>query len=417
MIDQVSKSEAQVFRIALRKFGPFESAVQKIWDRYCLYSGCRLKAELVPFDLHELHDTTLVKKGLKNGNWDVAHINTDWLYEGYMDGAFEDLRPFIDQKPPSAFPQGWSQSLLASQQFEDEVVGLPFHDGPECLIYRKDLFEDPLEQERYFAQYGKALAIPETWNDFKQIARFFNRPDQNLFGSVFACYPDGHNTVFDFCLQLWSRAGTLVDSNGRINVDTPEAIEGLEFYRKMLKDTNAVHPGSVDFDSVQAGAAFARGEVAMMINWFGFASFCEVDPESRVKGKVEVALLPTAPGSRSASLNVYWLYTLGSGSIHKAIAYDFIRFAVNEENDKMLTMEGGIGCRISTWMDLEVNKIVPYYHKLEQLHECAQTLPQKSNWASIAALIDEMVLRALHSEQSVANIVSEAQGKINLIDN
>ncbi len=408
--------ENEVFRIAVRKFGPFESAMQKIWDSYCLYSGCRLKVELVPLDLHELHESTLVNEGLKNGDWDIAHLNTDWLYEGYVNGALENLVPYIDQYPPAKYPNGWSPSLLASQQFGEQVVGLPFHDGPECLIYRKDLFEDPLEQERYLAKYGRVLAVPQTWDDFKQIAQFFNRPEQNLFGSVFACYPDGHNTVFDFCLQLWSRGGTLVDGTGKIKVNTAQAIEALRFYKEMLNDRNAVHPGSVDFDSVRAGAAFARGEVAMMINWFGFASVCEVDQASAVKGKVEVSLLPAAPGCRAASLNVYWLYTIGSGSKHKAMAYDFIRFAVNEANDKLLTMEGGIGCRISTWKDQEVNQVVPYYHKLEQLHESAQTLPQKSNWASIASLIDEMVLTTLNTGKSVAEIVSEAQYRIELID-
>jgi len=406
----------EVFRIAVRKFGPFESAMQKVWDQYCLSSGCGLKAELVPMDLHELHESTLLNKGLKNGDWDIAHINTDWLYEGYTAGAFEDLKPFIDQQPPAVFPDGWSSSLLASQQFNDQVIGLPFHDGPECLIYRKDLFEDKTEQDRYLAEYGKPLAVPQTWDDFMEVARFFNRPEQNLFGTVFGCYPDGHNTVFDFCLQLWSRGGSLVDDNGRVKVDSQQAIEGLELYRAMVKDMDAVHPGSADFDSVRAGAAFARGEVAMMINWFGFASVCEVDPASAVKGKVEVALIPAASVSKSASLNVYWLYTMGSGSRHKEIAYDFIRFAVNEANDKLLTLEGGIGCRISTWKDAEINQIVPYYYKLEQLHENAKTLPQKSNWAEIAALIDEMVLNALHSDKAVTEIVKTAQDKINLID-
>lgn len=406
----------EVFRIAVRKFGPFESAMQKVWDQYCLSSGCGLKAELVPMDLHELHDSTLVNKGLKNGDWDIAHINTDWLYEGYTAGAFEDLKPYIDNQPPAAFPDGWSNSLRSLQQFNDQIVGLPFHDGPECLIYRKDLFEDKAEQEHYFRQYGKVLTVPKTWDDFIQVARFFNRPEQNLFGSAFACYPDGHNTVFDFCLQLWSRGGALVGENGKVNVNSNAAIEGLEFYKDLVKDLDAIHPGSAGFDSVRAGAAFARGEAAMMINWFGFASVCEVDPTSAVKGKVDVAEIPAATGSKSASLNVYWLYTMGSGSRYKQVAYDFIRFAVNETNDKLLTLEGGIGCRISTWKDAEINNVVPYYHKLAQLHECAKTLPQKSNWAAIAALIDEMVLAVLHTDEAVAEIVSIAQDKINLID-
>jgi len=407
-------SKNEVFRIAVRKFGPFESAMQKVWDKYCLSSGCELKAELVPLDLHELHESTLVNNGLKNGDWDVAHINTDWLYEGYTAGAFENLKPFIDVAAPSAFPDGWSNSLLASQQFNEDVIGLPFHDGPECLIYRKDLFEDKAEQELYLKQYGEKLAVPETWEDFVKVARFFNRPEQNLFGTVFACYPDGHNTVFDFCLQLWTRGGSLVDDKGRVKVDSPQAIEGLDFYRAIVKNNNVVHPDSVGYDSVQAGAAFARGEVAMMINWFGFASVCEVDVASKVKGKVEVTLLPSS--GQSASLNVYWLYTIGSGSKHKQLAYDFIRFAVNEENDKLLTLEGGIGCRISTWEDAGVNEVVPYYHKLAQLHECAMTLPQKSNWAEIASIIDELVLSALNSEEATGAILKIAQDKINSID-
>lgn len=409
-------SRNEVFRIAVRKFGPFESAMRKIWDQYCQFSGCRLAAELVPLDLHELHESTLVNKGLKNGDWDLAHINTDWLYEGYADAAFEDLKPFIYHQPPSAYPEGWSHSLLALQQFNDQVVGLPFHDGPECLIYRKDLFEDKKEQERYHAQFGKALSVPNTWDDFINVARFFNRPEQNLFGTAFACYPDGHNTVFDFCLQLWSRGGDLLDEAGKVNVISTAAVEGLEFYRNLVQDATVVHPGSADFDSVSAGAAFARGEVAMMINWFGFASVCEVDPESAVKGKVDVAEIPAAIGCKSASLNVYWLYTIGSGSRHKQIAYDFVRFAINQVNDKLLSLEGGIGCRISTWKDEEVNLIIPYYHKLETLHAAAKTLPQKSNWAEIAVLIDEMVLNVLRSDQPVYGIARLAQDKINSID-
>lgn len=405
-----------MFKIAVRKFGPFETTMQKIWDKYCLYSGCRLKADLISLDLHELHESTLTNNGLKNGDWDVAHINTDWLYEGHTGSAFEDLKPYIEDSPPAAFPKGWTKSLLASQQFDKHIAGLPFHDGPECLIYRKDLFNDPAEQQRYLAKYGRPLTVPQTWTDFLEVAHFFNRPEQNLYGTVFACYPDGHNTVFDFCLQLWSRGGTLVEENGSVKVHSPQAIEGLEFYRKIVKDKDVVHPGSEKFDSVQAGAAFRRGEVAMMINWFGFASVCEVDAESKVKGKVEVTLLPVTSGCQSASLNVYWLYTIGSGSQHKKIAYDFIRFAVNEENDKLLTLEGGIGCRISTWKDAAVNEIIPYYHKLEQLHECAQTLPQKSNWAEIAAVIDDMVLSALNSVESTVAILKAAQDKINLID-
>ena len=142
---------------------------------------------------------------------------------------------------------------------------------------------------------------------------------------------------------------------------------------------------------------------------------CEVIAESGVKGKVDIAPIPCTAGNKSASLNVYWLYTIGSGSKHKQTAYDFLRYATNRQNDKLLTLEGGIGCRISTWTDPEVNAIIPYYHKLEQLHQNARSLPQKNNWAQIAHIIDEVVLQAINTDTAAMQLLATGQQKINLI--
>ena len=409
-------NQIDTFKIAVRKFGPFETAMQKFWDQFCVVSGCDLKLEMVIMDLHELYKTTITHNGLANGDFDIAHINTDWVYEGYLNQAFEILNPYINTKKPADFPNGWSKSLLSLQRFGWEVVGLPFHDGPECLIYRKDLFESETEQANYLKQYDKALEVPKTWEDFHQVARFFNRPEDQRYGSVFACYPDGHNTVFDFCLQLWTRGGSLIDKNDAIQINSQAAIDGLDFYRSIVKDKTAVHPKSGEFESVAAGTAFSQGEAAMMINWFGFAAMCEVDPHSKVKGKVGVELLPATPGKSSASLNVYWLYTIGKGSKHKDIAYDFLRFVTDVAQDKLLTLEGGIGCRISTWKDQEVNEVIPYYHKLEKLHEVANMLPQHQNWTSIAKIIDEMVLKAINTSDESSLLIEQAQNQINKLN-
>src|SRR5690349_10023357 len=100
------------FRIAVRKFGPFESAVKKIWNNFCVKTGCDAPVEFVAMDLHPLYDSILAKGGLSNGDWDVAHISTDWLFEAYTSGAVENLRPYINNHPPEGYPKGWSSSLL-----------------------------------------------------------------------------------------------------------------------------------------------------------------------------------------------------------------------------------------------------------------------------------------------------------------
>lgn len=399
-------------RIAVRKFDPFESTLQKLWDLFCLESNIQAEAEMIPLELHDLYEETITKKGLKNGTWDIAHINTDWIFDAANEKAVLDLTSFINQNPPQDYPEGWHQSLLKLQQIKNSTYGLPFHDGPECLIFRKDLFEDSTEKQKFKNQFGYELNPPKTWEQFVQIAEFFNRPEENLYGCVFANYPDGHNMVFDFCLQLWTRGGSLLDYQNKININQTAAIEALDFYRNIVNNKSAVHPKSKNFGSVEAGLAFAEGQAAMAINWFGFASMCEVIEGSEVKGKVDIAELPSDPNHKTASLNVYWLYTIGIGSKQKELAYDFLRFATSPKSDKLLTNEGGIGCRKSTWNDGEINKIIPFYHKLEMLHENALTLPQTSVWPKVAELIDQMVLKAIESDISSEKLLEETQNAI-----
>ena len=403
-------------RIAVRKFDPFESTLQKLWDAFCLQNNIKIEAEMIPMELHDLYETTITKKGLKEGKWDIAHLNTDWIFDAVHEKAVLDLYSFISENPPENYPYGWHKSLLHLQKIDNGTYGLPFHDGPECLIYRKDLFENETEKANFKKQFGYELSTPKTWKEFQEITTFFNRPEENLYGCIFANYPDGHNMVFDFCLQLWTRGGSLINNKNQISINSKAAIEALDFYRKIVNDKNAVHPKSKDFGSVEAGLAFAEGQAAMAINWFGFASMAEVIEESKVKGKIDITSLPSDPGHKTASLNVYWLYTIGTGSKHKKLAYDFLRFATTAESDKLLTTEGGIGCRKSTWKDEEVNTLIPFYHKLEMLHENALTLPQTPIWPKVCEFIDHMVLKAINSDIPSAQLLEETQINIQKIE-
>jgi multiple sugar transport system substrate-binding protein len=283
-------------------------------------------------------------------------------------------------------------------------------------MYRKDLFENKDERVAFEEKYGRELRPPSTWDEFVETARFFQRPKEGLYGTVVAAFPDGHNTVFDLCLQIWARGGDIINAEGQVDVDTLAAKEGLEFYRKLLGDKAAIHPQSAEMDSVKSGMAFAHGEVAMMVNWFGFASMCEVYAESKVKGCVDIIPVPAGPSGQGVSLNAYWMYTIAVGSKNKKIAYDLMRFAVNAQNDKLLTNEGGIGCRKSTWYDKEVNDTVPYYHKLDLLHKNSRTLPRKAHWAEIGTVVDEVVTQAINGEVPIDQILREGQEKIKTIE-
>jgi multiple sugar transport system substrate-binding protein len=403
-------STPDTLRIAIRKFGPFEQAIQKQYASFQAATGCPLRLEYEALDLNPLYDTLFTQAGLKNGAWDIAFINTDWVADAVESGAIADLAPFMRAAPIPDYPQGWSPAMTRLQQFGESVYGVPYHDGPECFIYRTDLFDDPAEQAAFKKRYGYDLAAPQTWTQFEDIAHFFTRPEQDLYGTVFAAFPDGHNTVYDFCLQLWSRGGDLTDANGMITLDTPQAAAALDFYRRLVNDRTATPPDLQEIDSVKSGELFAAGKIAMMVNWFGFAAVCE-QPGCPVKGKVAVAPLPSGEQARSAALNVYWLLVIGAGSQHRDEAYAFLRHVCAPEMDKLTTLEGGIGCRLSTWSDAEVNQTIPFYHRLAELHQYARELPRSRELPRLVHVIDNAVQRAISSAEPTGASLRQAQAE------
>lgn len=387
-------------RIAVRRFGPFESAIVKQFADFRATTGIDAAIEPVAMDLNPLHEAIIGQRGLANGDWDIGFMATDWLAQAQAECLLEDLAPHMARAPIADFPQAWSPSLTSMQRFAGGYWGMPYHDGPECLVYRKDLLA------------AAGLAVPQTWADFHAAARVLHRPEEQRYGTVLAQFPDGHNGFYDFCIHIWSRGGEPFDMAGRPAFTSPAAHAALDYLRDLAGDTGAVAPGGRDLDSVASGMLFAQGKVAMMANWFGFAAYADTAEDSRVRGLVDVAPLPAGPGGRSVSLNVFWVLAIGAGSRHKALAWDFLRHLASAPMDRLTTMEGAIGVRRSSWTDAEINAKIPYYHRLDWLHEHAREMPLTPHLAAISHVVDEMLGRAMTSDAPTPALLAQAQAAV-----
>lgn len=377
-------------RIAVRRFGPFESAIRKQFDDFLRVTGRDATLEAVAMDLNPLHESAIAGRGLASGEWDIAFLNTDWLAEAVADGLLEDLAPHQARAPIPDWPDAWSPSLTGLQQFGGGLWAMPYHDGPECLVYRKDLIAEP----------------PATWAEFHALARAHHAPAEDRYGTVLALYPDGHNSFYDFCIHVWSRGGEVFDSLGRPDLASPQAHEALDFLRMLARDTSAIAPDCRSLDSVASGGLFAEGKVALMANWFGFAAYADTAPESRVRGLVDVAPLPG-----NVSLNVFWVLAIGSGSGNKPLAWDFLRHCATAPMDRLTTSEGAIGVRRSTWLDAEINARLPYYHRLEWLHAHARSMPITPDLARISHIVDDLMTAAVTGDRPTAELLAEAQSR------
>ena len=397
-------------RIALRNYADFEHALE---EEARLFEAAHTdtRVELVSVGIHELYASALAEGGLRDGRFDLALLVTDWLAEGMAAGALEDLQVWQRKTPIPDWPDGWPRSLVRPLVFGERLSALPWHDGPECLVYRKDLFADAATRERFQTQFGRELEPPKTWAEFEQTARFFTDAAKGLYGTVFAAFPDGHNTLYDFALQVWSRGGELLDAARVPRLTALEAAAAVEFYRRVVRDAGVCHPRSPELDSTQSGDLFLEGDVAMMANWFGFAARAG-RAGSPLAGKVAIAPIPAEAGCDAVSLSVFWALAMGSGARNKALAWEFLRFVAGPERDLGITRHGAVGVRLSTWRNAALRAEIPVYTEVEAISLGARQLPAGPQMAAFASIVDGVVTRALGTDEATEAILEAAQQQV-----
>ncbi|QQE77954.1 extracellular solute-binding protein [Alicyclobacillus sp. SO9] len=394
-------------RFAGRKFDSFEKALSIQVKRFTsLYPDWD-----VDLDFYEVEDLYRVIREGKN-NYDVVMCSTDWLPEFIQKSKLAALDPFFEVAPIDGWPDDWTNSLKAPQLGPDgKCYGIAYHDGPVMFYYRKDLFEDPKEQHIFEQRFGMPLAVPNTWEEFIRVARHFTRPEQGLFGTVIGGYPDGHNNVFDFLLQLWSRGGSLFDADRRPVFNSDKGIQALQFLVDLIHVHKVVPPEVFDLDSIRAGEYYySAGRAAMTWNWSHIAACAELPELSSIVGKNSWTVIPIGEGSegRRTSVISYYINGILQTSKHPDMAYRLMKVLSSKDMDKITTFEGGIGTRLSTWRDPQVLHRFPFFSMIERIHGHARSTPQMIEYPQINQILNQAVDAALHLRGEVGQLLDEA---------
>lgn len=399
-------SGAAVLRVAYRTYPGFGRALN-VQAREFVGLLADARVELVPLDLGALEEAVF-GRGDPADSYDVVLTLTDWLPQLISQGRLMPLDSFLDSRPPDGWPDDWADALLGLQRSaEGTVYGLPYHDGPQMLFTRSDLFDDAGEARAFADRYGYLLEPPKTWSEFRDVAQFFSRPDDGLYGCGLAAFPDGHNNVYDFLVHLWTRGGDLVSRAGPA-FDSSAGVDALEYLSDLQRD-GLTQPDPRSCDSVRSGQIYGTGAVAMMWNWCGYASIADA-ADSPIRGRSRLSLVPrgSEPEGSHASLSVYWILAVTAQCQQRDLAYEFIRHAVSPGMDRVTAGEGATACRLSTWRDPAVQALFPYYALLEQAHQSTRALPNLRRWHEICATLNDAIDSAYVGALSAADALKRA---------
>lgn len=290
-----------------------------------------------------------------------------------------------------------------------EIYGLPIQANALTLSYRKDLFENPDEQAAFLAEYGRPLAVPSTWDEFLEVAKFFTRPDEGLWGTTLMA-GSGEWATCDFktFLASWGGYGKLVDETFARRFNSPEGIAALTFYSDLINKYKVTPPGVTAFSWDEAGSTFAAGLTAMSMNYHN----PELAPG--VLGAVDYAPVPRGVGQGPHFGT--WMLSVNSFSENKVWAYKAIEWFTSPDVQAEMVSARLHPTRFSAYEAAKTNPVAMrfgnYYAALGQSLAVGVGRPRLTIYGEMSQIIWTAVNRAATGAATPAEALADADAEL-----
>ena len=272
--------------------------------------------------------------------------------------------------------------------YNGKPYGYPFTAITMFLWYRADLVNDPKEKEGFKAKYGYDLKQPENWDEYKDMAEWFTRPDKGFFGT--AIQGKRHVALwYEWLNFLYSFGGDVLETSkgyeyGPIIVNSPEAIASLDYYKSLIKYSPS-DTMNYDWDGVMA--AMQQAKIFECIMW-NDATYAVEDPkQSTVAGKMGFGMVPQGKGGKIGQVEG-WSYLIPAGSKNKEAAFLFIQWALQYDQQLFQQLNGGASPRPDVYANPEVQKLA-YTKAAMETNEAAKpkaTFPESPQMTDILVL-------------------------------
>jgi multiple sugar transport system substrate-binding protein len=308
-------------------------------------TGIKLIAETYPEDQYRQKLSIELTSGV--GNIDIFESSPPQEGLKYSQaGWYEDLAEYPQNAAitsPDYHFDDFMPGSLNLMTVEGQLIGIPTLIETEMLFYRKDLFE----------QAG--LSAPKTLDELLAAAEQLNDPENDFYGITGR--GKAAAAVTQFSSFLYNFGGDWLDANREPTINSPEAVQALQFYGDMLRKYGP--PGSVNYHWAEVLALFQQGKASMFYEGSGFYSPVEDPEQSTVVGKVGYLPFPAGPAGEYFMLTG-WGVSMAKSSQNKEAAWYFIQWSTSPEMNKRLQVEAKVpSSRNSTWEDPEGKAAFP----------------------------------------------------------
>ncbi|HOO31603.1 MAG TPA: extracellular solute-binding protein [Thermotogota bacterium] len=304
---------------------------------------------------------------------------------------------------------------IENSKMNGKTYVIPYMNELGGILYRKDLFEDPVEQKNFKERYGYDLTPPKTMKQYEDIAEFFNRPPE-LYGVSLM----GKRSIFlatHFMQRLWANGGQLLDDDFYPVFNSEAGLKALEDVKAMFEFAN---PAAKNYDFQEAVNEFVTGRSAMAEVWTT-AMFYVADPErSSIVGKASFVGFPRPEDKVDEvlpMLYISWGFVISQDAEDKEAALEWLKFVTAPEREAAAAPIGNIPARLSAMKDAELIKTFPWITAFrEAISTCIPTpivplIPEGSSIvnSSIAPAVSEFLAGSKTAKQALDDAAKQVR--------
>ncbi len=343
-------------RIWWAQWAPADS-LQTLAKEYTAQSGVEVSVHQIPWP--KFQDQVFQEFGKKQTAFDIVVGDSQWLGRGATKSLYLDLSDWL----PGAVDLA-SMHPLALKYLAEYPTGSGKYWAAPCetdavgFAYRKDWFESPEESAAFESKHSRKLAPPKTWEELKQIAEFFQRPDEKKYGVALLTGRGYDELVMGFEQVLYAFGGSWGDFETRSvagHLDGDGAVQSLDFFKSLL---SLSPPGGTKLSFGEVLEPLQNGTAAMAMNYFAFfPSLAEA-----MGDKVGFFAMPSHEGRRFASLGGQGLsISKKTAPEQQAEAKKFIAWFLQEAQQKKWTqLPGGFTAHAGILKSDEFKAAAPY---------------------------------------------------------
>ena len=265
---QTAPAQEQKITIWWAQWDP-AAALQELGNQFARETGIAVDVHQIPWPSYQ--DQVFLNFGNKQTDFDIVVGDSQWIGRGATKDLYVELTDWLPQAVDMAtiHPRA-ARYLCEYPPGSGRFFAAPCQTDAIGFVYRKDWFEDRAEQAAFQAKYGRPLAVPDTWAQFRDVAEFFQRPEHKRYGCSLLTGRGYDSIVMGFQPFLWAWGGSWGDPETfqvQDHLNSEGAVAGLTFFKELLAFTPE---GGTNADYFFNLEAFSNGSTAMVLDYFPF---------------------------------------------------------------------------------------------------------------------------------------------------